>query len=352
MLLRLLMHLILPLGSFAATSCYGDHGKQVDWFIVYKLPQLRNKGEEAGMTYMYQDSSSGGWVPGATLMNSTDSAVGQTVSQLYKAFGMKDVAYILYNDEPANISSSGSDRGHTKGMLLLDKKQGFWLVHSTPRFPPPADQSYDWPLSAHRNGQSFLCVTYPYKQFGDIGQQLLYNTILPYDSSIPEDFSVDFPELKTAAEKGAVTQPPWNRQVVLTSVGGKQFTSFSKHAHFSDDLYSGWVSQVLKSHLFVQFWQNSRGVLPSNCSLPFHTYNIMEIDISCAYSFSTHNDHSKWCVTDGAGWACVGDMNRDVKEERRGGGTVCVNDPNVWKSFRSLVSSYNNCTGPVSYSRV
>ncbi|KAE8620032.1 hypothetical protein XENTR_v10010074 [Xenopus tropicalis] len=298
MLLRLLMHLILPLGSFAATSCYGDHGKQVDWFIVYKLPQLRNKGEEAGMTYVYQDSSSGGWVPGATLMNSTDSAVGQTVSQLYKAFGMKDVAYILYNDEPANISSSGSDRGHTKG------------------------------------------------------QQLLYNTILPYDSSIPEDFSVDFPELKTAAEKGAVTQPPWNRQVVLTSVGGKQFTSFSKHAHFSDDLYSGWVSQVLKSHLFVQFWQNSRGVLPSNCSLPFHTYNIMEIDISCAYSFSTHNDHSKWCVTDGAGWACVGDMNRDVKEERRGGGTVCVNDPNVWKSFRSLVSSYNNCTGPVSYSRV
>ncbi|NP_001086671.1 deoxyribonuclease II, lysosomal L homeolog precursor [Xenopus laevis] len=347
MLLRLLTHVILPVSSFAAISCYGDQGQQVDWFIVYKLPQMKGTELEGGVKYMYQDSSSGGWVPGASLMNSTDSAVAQTVGQLYKAYGMKDVAYVLYNDAPPKISSSGIDRGHTKGILLLDKTQGFWLVHSTPQFPPPANLSYNWPHNALHNGQSFLCVTYPYKQFGDIGKQLLYNTILPYDSSIPEDFSADFPELKSAAQKGTVKEPPWNRQVVLTSVGGKEFTSFSKHAHFGDDLYSGWVSQVLKSHLFVQFWQNSRGVLPSNCSQPFYTYDILEIGFPSAYSFTSHIDHSKWCVTDGPGWACVGDMNRDLREEQRGGGTVCVNDVAIWKSFRSLVSSYEKCAGPV-----
>ncbi|KAM4748093.1 deoxyribonuclease-2-alpha isoform 2-T4 [Rhinophrynus dorsalis] len=336
--------LLLPPSSSAAISCYGDSGKAVDWFIVYKLPKMKRSSPAEGMTYMYQDGSSGGWVPGTSLMNSTDSAVGRTLSQLYKSSSSKDVAYVLYNDQPPEASSNYI-RGHTKGVVLLDKVQGFWLVHSTPHFPPPAAQEYSWPGSALHNGQSFICVTYPYIQFKEIGTQLLYNTISPYDSSIPDCFSADLSDLKTASKKGQVTKPPWNRQVTLTSAGGKQFTSFSKHARFGDDLYSGWVSQMLKSDLYVQFWLNSRGILESNCSQTYHTYNIQEIHIPSAFSFSSHVDHSKWCVTGpgSSGWACVGDMNRNLEEEKRGGGTVCTNDPNVWKSFISLLSKYSKC---------
>ncbi|KAG8441405.1 hypothetical protein GDO86_006953 [Hymenochirus boettgeri] len=346
-ILLLLTHLILPLSSSAVISCYGDSGQEVDWFIVYKLPRQKHSKLGGGLEYMYQDGSSNGWVIGKSLMNSTDSAVGRTVSQLYKANGAKGgVAYVLYNDQPP-LESASAIRGHTKGVILLDKVQGFWLVHSTPHFPPPASQTYDWPQSGLHNGQSFLCVTYPYKQFKDIGTQLLYNTILPYDSFLPDAFSDDFHDLEAASKKGQVTQPPWNRKVILTSVGGKEFTSFSKSGKFGDDLYSGWVSQVLKSDLYVQFWLNSRGILPSNCSQPHHTYDIQKINIPSAFCFSSHIDHSKWCVTGltSPGWACVGDMNRNQEEEQRGGGTVCTDDPYVWKSFSILVSDYNKCKG-------
>ncbi|KAG8544611.1 hypothetical protein GDO81_022186 [Engystomops pustulosus] len=289
MSLPLLVTLVLPALCSAAISCYGDQGGPVDWFIVYKLPR-QDHTPEGGMKYMYQDGNSGGWVRGASLMNSTDSAVGKTLSQLYRSSQSKDVAYVLYNDQVPNVATNAI-RGHTKGI------------------------------------------------------QLMYNTITPYDSSVPDPFASDLPDLKSAAMKKQITQPPWKRQVTLTSSGGKQFTSFAKHANFGDDLYSGWVSEVLKSDLCVQFWLNSRGILQSNCSQPYHTYTIQNISFGSTISYSSHIDHSKWCVTwsDSPGWACIGDMNRDNEEMQRGGGTLCSSDPVVWKSFKTLVSDYSKC---------
>ncbi|XP_077326508.1 deoxyribonuclease-2-alpha [Lithobates pipiens] len=343
MALQLLMFLLMPYLSSAAISCYGDNGQPVDWFIVYKLPHL-DRSAEAGMKYMYQDGNSEGWKAGVSLMNSTDSAVGRTVSQLYKFSQSQNVAYILYNDQPPH-DTSNEVRGHTKGVILLDKESGYWLVHSTPGFPPSASSQYDWPSSAHNYGQTFICVTYPYLQFKEIGTQLLYNTITPYDSSVPDCFIDDLPDLKNAAMKAEVTSPPWNRQVTLTSAGGKTFVSFAKHARFGDDLYSGWVSEALKSDLCVQFWLNSRGILQSNCSLAYHTYNALTLSFDPTVTFSSHKDHSKWCVTwsDSPGWACIGDMNRDKEEMQRGGGTVCIQDTTVWKSFKTLVMDYSKC---------
>ncbi|XP_053319470.1 deoxyribonuclease-2-alpha [Spea bombifrons] len=339
------MVLLFHISSSAAISCYGDSGQAVDWFIVYKLPKVPwSKSPDEGMKYMYQDAQSGGWLPGKSLMNNTASAVGRTLSQLYGSSKAKDVAYVLYNDQ-APTGNADAIRGHTKGVVLLDKTQGFWLVHSTPHFPLPVEQKYGWPHNALHNGQSFLCVTYPYSQFKDIGTQLLYNTITAYNSSIPDDFSQDLPDLKAASQKKYVSKPPWNRQVTLTSAGGKNFTSFSKNMRFGDDLYSGWVSQVLKSDVYVQFWLNSHGTLLSNCSLDYHTYDIRAIRFTSTLNFSSHIDHSKWCVTgpEVPGWTCIGDMNRNLQEEHRGGGTVCVMDPVVWKSFYSLVSNYSIC---------
>ncbi|XP_056426345.1 deoxyribonuclease-2-alpha isoform X2 [Hyla sarda] len=235
MTLGVLLSVLLPGLCSAAISCYGDHGQPVDWFIVYKLPRLDHT-PEGGIKYMYQDSNSGGWVQGVALMNSTESAVGQTLSQLYKSSKSKNVAYVLYNDQPP-VTMSGVIRGHTKGVVLLDKTQGFWLIHSVPHFPPSSSEKYDWPPNAYHNGQSFICVTYPYAQFKEIGTQLMYNTITPYDSSIPDPFSGDLPDLNSAAMKKEVTKPPWNRQVTLNSAGGKQFTSFAKHARFGDATY-------------------------------------------------------------------------------------------------------------------
>ncbi|XP_026517948.1 deoxyribonuclease-2-alpha-like, partial [Terrapene carolina triunguis] len=151
---------------------------------------------------------------------------------------------------------------------------------------------------------------------------------------------------RLASEMKHVQEPPWNRSVALTSLGGRRFLSLAKFRLFHDDLYSGWLAQALSSDLYVQFWPNSRGVLPSNCSGPYRVYNIEELGFPApGPDFSATVDHSKWCVsTESApGWACVGDMNRNLEEEQRGGGTLCQQDPAVWKSYYALVQDYSKC---------
>lgn len=57
------------------------------------------------------------------------------------------------------------------GVVLLDKNQGFWLVHSTPQFAPVKKAGrFSYPSSGVVNGQNFLCVTYPLERFQAIGK--------------------------------------------------------------------------------------------------------------------------------------------------------------------------------------
>ncbi|XP_074791135.1 deoxyribonuclease-2-alpha isoform X2 [Natator depressus] len=295
MLPLFLLAVALPHVAGGGISCYDDAGQPVDWFLAYKLPWPRRSPPAEGMRYMYQDARSGGWVPGHTLMNSTQSAVGRTLLQLYQGANRRteDTAYVLYNDQPPkNVPSSTSPRGHTKGTQL--------------RFDDPA----------------------------------------VFDARVQGAFAQALPDLHLASKMQHVREPPWNRSAALTSLGGRRFLSLAKFRLFQDDLYSGWVAQALSSDLYVQFWPNSRGVLPSNCSGPYRVYNIEELGFPApGPDFPATVDHSKWCVSTEStpGWACVGDMNRNLEEEQRGGGTLCQQDPAIWKSYYALVQKYSKC---------
>ncbi|XP_060108402.1 deoxyribonuclease-2-alpha [Heteronotia binoei] len=350
MLRFLLVALILACCSPArgGISCYDDSGQPVDWFIVYKLPKSHHRSSAEGMRYMYQDGHTQGWVEGQSLMNSTEGAVGRTLQQLYMEAARRqeaETAHVLYNDEPPGELTSS--KGHTKGVIFLDSAQGFWLLHSTPHFPD-LQTNYSWPRSGLPNGQSFLCVTFPYSQFKEIGRQLLFTDPLVYDYRVEGSFAEDLPALLNASKGCHVQQEPWNSSITLTSLEGKEFISFAKFGRFGDDLYSGWLTEALASNLYAEFWLRSRGILPSNCSGPFHVYNVEAVAFQePGPAFSTMVDHSKWCVATESdpGWACVGDMNRNRAEEWRGGGTLCLRDPAVWKAFYSLVQKYADCRG-------
>lgn len=63
-----------------------------------------------------------------------------------------------------------------KGVVMLDRQTGVWLSHSTPKFPK--DHRTLWPDSANNNAQTFMCVTYSYDTFNEIGKSL--PGILPF----------------------------------------------------------------------------------------------------------------------------------------------------------------------------
>uniref|UniRef100_A0A3P8UBH9 Deoxyribonuclease-2-alpha n=1 Tax=Amphiprion percula TaxID=161767 RepID=A0A3P8UBH9_AMPPE len=364
-----LLLLCLPLGGETSPiSCYNDQGEAVDWFYIYKLPKEHGrKSPIEGERYLLLEKGSEGWTDGKGTVNETTGALGRTVGQLYTQKKGTDLAYILYNDQKPSqdfgdrwVDNSGSGGGHTKGVVLLDKNQGFWLVHSTPRFPPVQQEGqYYYPDSGMNNGQNFICVTYPLDRFQTIGEQLQINQPNVYDCDVPESLASLVPALAAVCKKkhlsGQISphvKPVSNRSVTLTSKEGTNFISFAKGASFDNDLYHSWVAPALQSDLLVQFWIRSRGILPSNCSQGWKVLDITLIHPGPTFTFKASQDHSKWAVSpkaavqgSGGGWVCVGDINRNEAEEKRGGGTVCLQDRVVWKAYRTAAMECEACGG-------
>ncbi|XP_069550826.1 deoxyribonuclease-2-beta [Brachyistius frenatus] len=327
-------------------SCRNEAGEPVDWFIIYKLPRNRIGEVGSGVEYMYLDSSVGSWQMSKFSVNSTQGAILNTLNQLYMGKAYKSISsvYALYNDAPPVLDYI-QGYGHTKGVLLFDRSQGFWLSHSIPHFPSFPERGYLYPSSGKVNGQTALCVTYQYEQFLHVAKQLVFLYPRFYNCSVPAGFHADLPQLAQLCEG---SKPPLasNKRVdELFSIRGEKFVSFVKSEQFVDDIYTGWVAQVLDADLLVESWQTQGRELPSNCSLPKHTMNIKRIQLPTSVRFQSHHDHSKWCVSRAYEdqVTCLGDLNRERGQLWRGGGLVCSFNPLIYKAFRQVVDWYIDC---------
>lgn len=107
------------------------------------------------------------------------------------------------------------------------------------------------------------------------------------------------------------------------------------------------MAQRLKTHLLTETWQRKRQELPSNCSLPYHVYNIKAIKISRQSYFSSYQDHAKWCISQKGTknhWTCIGDLNRSPYQAFRSGGFICTQNRHIYHAFQGLVLYYENCS--------
>lgn len=337
-------------------QCVDEENNAVDWYVIYKLPKMKAADNiliSNGLAYLYMTSNaSKGWILSSKPINSTDSLPGRTMSQLYDSCSNQNssLLWLIYNDEPVN-STSSFDLGHTKGVVVANMDGGFWLVHSVPKFPyvPCTSQMYGYPATGLHYGQSFLCISMAAKSLDIVGEQLLYNEPELYSSQIPSNLKSIYPNLSLAAQKKWIQTAPWFHRANLTSSKGESFWSFAKSRHFGEDLYADLVAPTLKSNLFVESWQNGEGKLPSECQSNFTVENIVAVRCATGKSevvkFHSSKDHSKWTVTSNSTnpWVCIGDINRMETQKKRGGGTVCSSNQDLWTVYRSTVESVDSC---------
>lgn len=326
-------------------GCRDNSGKPVDWFVVYKLPKLNSTdalvSRGVGQVYMDPENQKN-WKLHDRGIDGADHAVAKTLQQIYAdEDGNKEMpAYILYNDKSPKQENYTSVYGHTKGALAFDRTSGFWLVHSVPGFPPsPKDSAYAYPVSGLKYGQVFLCVSLKYEHFNKIGEALLYNYPQVYDFHLPQDLAKDNPALVNVTKMVHVTKKPWKQHSFMTSLGGRKFLVFAKASEYGKDLYHDLVAPYLGNDLLVETWQNPPGErMPSNCSAGQpKVFNAKEMEI-LSFGFKSSLDHAKWATTlrktMGGNWICIGDINRMVAQQWRGGGTVCGKLPPVAWVFR------------------
>lgn len=243
---------------------------------------------------------------------------------------------------------------HAKGVLTFDENTGFWLIHSVPLFPDPPihTKKYSYPRSGRDNGQSALCISISTKEANKVITQLLYMRANVYSNLTTAQVVRSIPELDELLRR------KWpksrNENIVdIDTLGGQRFTSFVRGPKsVYKDLYVDFMAPQLKSDLLVETWRRGAGTpLTSNCTYTFKVNNVHSVElfftpksrVDRTIPWSYLEDHSKWAVAVSKNLTCIGDINRMASQAKRGGGSVCFNDANVWQAATKSIHDVESC---------
>lgn len=347
----LIVALVLALAR-AKLSCIGDNGNEVDYFIILKVPKTGK--------YVYLDSDAPTFKKSKHDLSRRrrDDAVSSTLKQIY-ADAKTDVGFVMYNDRHPDQNVYQS-RAHSKGVAALDDERGFWLTHSAPGFPNAVDDGYEPCCRRLHHAQHFMCMTLAPEQFDRLGRLGQINFPSQYDSYLPDSLRrkhIDFAYFVDDRKN----EDTLSTSVQIESVGGQTFTVFAKSARWAKHFYEDLVAPSLGVNLQANTWQKGGGnAMESYCSgkSKYSVVNVEKQDRS-GKKWKTSEDHSKWAISyfpqekavqteRGLGsrnrkWVCVGDINRKIMENNRGGGTTCIHSPNIWFEFRRGITAVEEC---------
>ncbi len=311
-------------------------GKPVDWWFMYKLPEGCGPAPAEGFNYLYFDANTEGRLAlSEKTLDTGDSALHNTLQAVFDG----NASYLLYNDEsPMPGGGKSSSRGHCKGMLALDPdtRSGLLLVHSTPRFPAP-DQ-IELPDKERKYGQTYLCITLesdtPAWQLAE--QALRHHSPMVYASRLQDNLPADSVLHRLAAQEFR-HEDGLASFIEIRSRGGVTFRSIAKHRRWAEDFWIDLVGPLLRTDLLVESWV--RGAMPPERLKRERIEDVMALDFSHlgaeGAAWKETQDHAKWAVSidQMRNMICVGDLNRMVSQEKRGGGTLAFSHPQLWKDL-------------------
>jgi len=319
-----------------AFSCLDESGNFADYWAALKA--------NAGTEMYYHDADTGSKFASAKSMGGTDGAVVNTINQLYGSLG-KSFAYAMYNDEIPGGSTS-STRAHSKGVILFNGDQGFWLVHSFPKWPSAVEDGYKG-LPSETYGQSFFCVSFRLSQLEKIATVHLLQWPQVYSSGISDDLKDSLPNFVSWIGGGKTSGK--GLSTPLSSYNGRSFTHYGKSKECDCNLWEGVVAPGIGDGLLVETWQNGKSSLkmPSFCppDYAFAVTNVTKVQMPDGRSWLETQDHAKWGISLSSSKAmtCIGDINRQSSQVNRGGGTLCYHNTDLWKAMSSSVAEAFHC---------
>lgn len=277
----------------AKISCLGEKGEAVDYFHVLKA----NNGAD---TY-YSNAGDGAFEKTANGMAGAKGAVPYTLAQVYDDLP-SSYAYVMYNDD-TDTGKTSEAHAHAKGVVFFDNTQGFWLIHSLPRYPANTGAGYN-NLPDDTYGQTFLCITFPFSELETIAQQLITAHPLIYDHGMSGDLKLKAPNFFDFIED-KVKPSKDQSKVSMKSVGGASFTHFAKSADCDCELYADVIGPGLKTDLLVESWMNGAisNKIISSCTFDGYAYNTEDVSIvtqADGASWKETQDHSKWAISGNA----------------------------------------------------
>lgn len=330
-----------------------ESGKPIDWWFAYKIPKLGktvNNPLAIGYEYLYYDPKIKKVTESPFLLTGGKGSLDLTLNSLFDN-PAPTTGWILYNDEkPEDAQGNDSSKyGHTKGVLAFDvkTKTALWLLHSWPKFADP--KSKDMPTPMY--GQTFICISIDIDTASKIASQMVIHQVPQvYLTRVPADLDTNDPLFKLTQPLNASPASD-SDSIDYQSRGGMKFKLIAKNRTWHKDFWIDLVGPTLGTDMRVETW--IRGKIPPTLdSDGIHkTFDVKFIDLSplgFPYNWPETHDHAKWGITVDSDWVCVGDINRMISQEKRGGGTIAFQNKTLWNAL----SQIDLIVAPPGHSRV
>jgi deoxyribonuclease-2 len=330
-------------------SALNEQGKPVDWWFMYKVPQLNGGGvgidNATGYEYIYYDSEidkstdikKKTQLKSPFVIDKGEGALNLTLDSVFKQAkpASKTTGWILYNDEmPASTKlKDNAHLGHTKGVIAFDTKTetAYWLLHSWPKFAEPNAEHDPTP----KYGQTYMCISLDIDTARKIANQMV-------NHQEPQVYFPNTADLTKDDDLFKLTQPiDFNATadsdvLELSTIGGMPFKVIAKNQLWNKDFWNDLVGPTLKDDMDVETW--IRGpIAPIADSDGIHkTFDIKYINLGplgTHWAWPETHDHAKWGITLNSPWVCVGDINRMISQRKRGGCTIAFQNKNLWQGL-------------------
>ncbi len=319
-------------------SALDENGAAADWWFAYKVPLLAKSARSAstvGYEYVYYDTKVGKVTRSPHTLGDGNSALDRTLKAIFTAPGAT-TGWILYNDEVPESAGRKDDGtlGHTKGVIAFDtaSKTALWLLHSWPKFADPGARAMPTPIY----GQTFLCISLDLTTASKIAAQMLTEQQPQvYLPRIPAALDKNDPLCRLAQPVNANVAGD-SSAIDVKSRGGLPFKVIAKNRKWGKDFWNDLVGPALREDMDDETW--IRGPIPPILdSDGIHkTFDVKYIDLNplgIPWAWPETRDHAKWGITTKSDWVCVGDINRMISQENRGGGTIALQDKALWQAL-------------------
>jgi deoxyribonuclease-2 len=317
-----------------------EAGQPVDWWFLYKVPELQHE-PSGGLGHACYDPVEGSLRASVHRLLDGQSALDRTLAAVF-ATPRESTGWILYNDElPADIGRpDDDDLGHTKGVLAFDvaDQSALWLLHSWPKFIDVAGQV----APSAQYGQTFLCLSMTLDTAQRIAAMMIdHQQPQVYAPRIPA--ALDPGSALHRLSQGADPKPKADSEVIhAETAAGHPFTVLAKNRQWGRNFWIDLVGPTLQDDLDVDTW--IRGAIPStqDSDGQHQVHDVKQISLESlrpGWTWPETHDHAKWGVGRVQPWVCVGDINRMVSQERRGGGAVAFQDAGLWTALRQALGA-------------
>ncbi|XP_075554703.1 cell-death-related nuclease 7-like isoform X2 [Dermacentor variabilis] len=282
----------------AKLSCKNAKGKDVDWFVVYKIPKTkydqRSFKQPKGGEMAYFDSNetsttSPNWTLYDDIYSNKSNPIKQTLAPIYKK--NPTVAFLAYNDQPPR-NFNGTRGGHTKAY------------------------------------------------------QLQLQAINVYQSKL-QKWALIFPYFWMLLNKIYLRNTRHLQINLMLSHGRRPVLAISKPPNWPKDIYTEELRDKMNSSITVQSWKNGAGSAQTQyCTKGYSVTDVETIRIQTKQGsiyFSSREDHSKWYVAWKTDIFCASSLNRMLSQMKRGGGITCIWSKPLAVLFRNSIDKRSRC---------